>query len=143
MKHLRTTTFISSFFILLGSVGCAPSLSLYDQYALAQAISVKVDALNLMDQATDDYQAHQKEIAALNTEIEKIYEYDKWRTKDSLTIKQWDILKNPDGHLLGGFLSNWKKHGKESSVFIGDKKIEVSAAFDQIIKLELAKNKSK
>jgi len=137
----KKTVFFFSFVVLISMAGCTPTISLYDQYAYAQAISVKVDALNLMDLATEDYQSHQKEIAALNVEIQKIYEYDQRRTKDSLTVKQWDILKNPNGHLLGSFLNNWKTSGKLSTVYIGDKKTTVTVAFDEIIKLENHKNK--
>ena len=140
---LKKIALLLAFAVIIGDIGCMPTIALYDQYAYIQAISVKVDALNLIDLATEDYQSHQKEITALNTEIQKVYEYDIRRSKDSLTVKQWDILKNPSGHLLGSFFSHWKNSGKLSSTYIDDKKTIICAAFDQIIKLEVHKNKAK
>jgi hypothetical protein len=36
-----------------------------------------VDALNLMSLATDDYNLHTEEVKKVQTQIEKIYEYEK------------------------------------------------------------------
>lgn len=129
--------------ILSCLASCAPTIALYDQYAYTQTTSAKVDALNVMGMATESYSSHQKDVAALTTEIQKLYEYDKGRAKNQLTVKQWDILMNDStGHLLGGFLKRWQMKGTLSADFISDNKTNVAMAFDQIIKLELNKNKS-
>jgi hypothetical protein len=122
---------------------CAPTIALYDQYAYTQSTSAKVDALNVMGMATENYSSHQKDVTALTTELQKLYEYDKGRAKNQLTIKQWDIVMDSTGHLLGGFLKMWQTKGTLSTTFINDNKSNVALAFDQIIKLELSKNKSK
>jgi len=59
-------------FIFLGS--CAPLISTFDQYAYIQTTSLKVDALNLMDRATEDYTAHEQEVKAVLTKLDKAYE---------------------------------------------------------------------
>jgi hypothetical protein len=53
------------------------TISKFDQYAYTQATSIKVDALNLMSLATDDYNLHTEEVKKVQTQIEKIYEYEK------------------------------------------------------------------
>ena len=129
--------------IIICLVSCAPTLSLYDQYAYTQTTSVKVDVLDVMSLATEGYSSHQKDVSALTTEIQKLYEYDKGRAKNELTIKQWNLLTDSTGHLLGGFLKLWKSKGTLSPTFINDSKANVVLTFDEIIKLELGKNKSK
>jgi len=139
---IKKTLLFFLMLVLMVPIGCAPTLSLYDQYAYTQTTSIKVDVLNLMDLATEDYQSHVKDITSVNTEIQKMYEYDKGRTKDSLTIKQWNILVDPK-NLYGRFLNDWKTSGHLSATFIGDKKTNVTAAFDEIVKLENGKNRAK
>jgi hypothetical protein len=138
-NQIANCTIIS---ILLFTAGCKPTISLYDQYAYTQATSIKVDALNVMDLATDPYPSHLKEISDLNTEIQKMYEYDKNRPNNEKTTQQWSILIDSTGKLLGGFLTKWKAETKESAVYVREKKKEISLGFDQIIQLEIAKNKS-
>ena len=102
--NFKTIAFIFGMFAL---VACA-TISNFDQQAYVYTTSVKVDALNLMDQATTDFAGHSKEVKELQTQLQKIYEYEKNRPKNEITLKQWDILLNPDGHLLGGFLKRWE-----------------------------------
>jgi hypothetical protein len=52
------------------------TISKFDQYAYTQATSIKVDALNLMSLATDEYTNHTEEVKKMQTEIQKIYEYE-------------------------------------------------------------------
>lgn len=127
-------------FVILSLAGCA-TISSFDQYAYAQTTSAKVDALNLMSKATTDYQKNEKSVVALQTELDKIYEYEKNRPKNEITVKMWKILLNKNGHLLGGFLIRWKKEGHLNKIFITEEKKLVGSAFDQIAGLESHKIK--
>jgi hypothetical protein len=113
----------------------------YDQVAYEHATSAKVDTLALMDKATGSYDDHQKEIEALVLELNKAYEYDRGRALNKLTVAQWDILRDPNRNLVGGFLKLWKTKGSLGATFIAEKKQQVSDAFDQIIALESGKSK--
>jgi hypothetical protein len=114
----------------------------YDQVAYEHSTSAKVDTIALMDKATGSYQDHQKEIEALITELNKAYEYDRGRALNKFTVSQWDVLRDPNRNLVGGFLKMWKAKGSLSAAFITEKKAQIAEAFDQIIALESGKQKS-
>lgn len=113
----------------------------YDQVAYEHATSAKVDTLALMDKATGNYDEHQKEVEALITELNKAYEYDRGRPLNKITVAQWDVLRDPNRNLVGGFLKMWKTKGNLSATFIAEKKLQIGDAFDQIIALESGKQK--
>jgi len=52
--------------LLFSFVGCS-SISTFDQHAYIQTTSLKVDALNLMAQATDSFSIHAKNVAEVKT----------------------------------------------------------------------------
>src|SRR5438270_4395222 len=100
----------------------------YDQVAYEHATSAKVDTLALMDKATGSYDEHQKEVEALVTELNKAYEYDRGRSLNKLTVTQWDILRDPNGNLVGGFLKMWKAKGSLGATFVAEKKLQIGKA---------------
>jgi len=122
-------------------LGCSPTISTFDQNAYTQVTSLKVDALDLMSKATDDYATHETEVKAIQLNIDKAIEYDKHRPHNEITTKMWAIINDPDGHLFGGFLVKWKKDGKCGAAFVVDKKKQIGSAFDQIAELESKKIK--
>jgi hypothetical protein len=124
----------------LATAACS-TISTYDQAAYEHATSAKVDTLTLMDKATENYNDHLKEIEALATELNKAYEYDRGRPLNRITVAQWDILRDPNRNLVGGFLKMWKSKGSLSATFIAEKKTQIAEAFDQIIQLESGKIK--
>ena len=111
----------------------------YDQVAYEHATSAKVDTLALMDKATSSFTEHGKEVEALMLELAKAYEYDRGRQLNKITVAQWDVLRDPNRNLVGGFLKMWKAKGSLSVTFIAEKKKQVGDAFDQIIQLESGK----
>jgi hypothetical protein len=135
---LKTIAFI---FGLFAFVGCA-TISNFDQQAYIYTTSVKVDALNVMELATTDFAAHSKEVKELQTQLQKIYEYEKNRPKNEITLKQWDILLDPEGHLLGGYLKRWETQKTLSKTLVTEAKKLVDKAFDQIAGLESKKIKA-
>ena len=126
--------------LILSFTSCV-SISSFDQYAYAQTISVKVDGLNIMDLANEDFSIHQASVNDYRTQLRKVYEYEKNRPKNEITIQLWNKLLDPDGHLLGGFLVRWEKESKLSETFITEEKKLVDNAFDQIAGLESKKIK--
>lgn len=125
--------------LILG--GCK-TISGYDQYAYAQGTALKVDALNLMDKATANFASQQAGIDDITTRIEKAYEYEKHRPKNAITVKMWELLKDPDRNLFGGFLKRWKEKDTLPTTFINEARIQVGEAFDMIVELESQKIKA-
>jgi hypothetical protein len=125
-------------FVLAGCTLIAP----YDRAAYEHATNAKVDTLALMSKATGTYDEHEKEVEALVRQLDKAYEYDRGRQLNQVTAAQWDVLRDPDRDLVGGFLKMWKAKGTLSATFIAEKKKQVGGAFDQIIQLESGKLKS-
>jgi hypothetical protein len=120
--------------------GCA-TISRYDQYAYSQAISIKVDALNLMDSATGSYQQHKPAVSDIMTTMQKIYEYEKNRPKNTISEKMWSMMRDTSGHLYGGFIKRWQKENSLDQVFIQESKRLIGQSFDQISQLESGKIK--
>jgi hypothetical protein len=139
MKTVVPRNLILSLALL--SLAACSLIAHYDQVAYEHATSAKVDTLALMDKATGSYSDHQKEIEAMVIELNKAYEYDRGRELNKITVAQWDILRDPNGNLVGGFLRMWKARGSLSPTFISEKKLQIGKAFDQIIALESGKNK--
>ncbi len=59
-----------------------------------------------------------------------------------MTVKMWGLLLNPQGDLLGGFVSEWKQSRQLKPKYVADKQVQVSRAFDTIIGLESGKIKT-
>ena len=125
---------------LLALASCS-TISTYDQAAYEHATSAKVDTLALIDKATESYSAHEKEVIAVRTELEKAYEYDLGRPLNKITVAQWAILLDPERNLVGGFLKMWKNKDTVGAAFVAEKKKQIGEAFDQIIGLESGKIK--
>ena len=115
------------------------SVSYYDQYAYTLGTSLKVDALALMDKATDNFQNHAVEVEELKIKIDKAYEYEIGRPNNDITIKMWQILRDPEKKLLGGFLKRWEAENTLSRAFIDEVKINIGKGFDLINHLESEK----
>ena len=117
------------------------TISKFDQYAYTQATSIKVDALQVMGQATGDYQLHTAEVSVVQTNISKMFEYEKNRPKNGVTEKMWTLLQDSTGHLFGGFIKRWQTEGKLDTVFVKEAQLLVGSSFDQISQLESGKIK--
>jgi hypothetical protein len=137
MKH-KIVVAIALFFLVQS---CATLISPYDHYSYVQTISVKVDALNLMDLATDSFRLHKKEIAKVQSDIQKMYEYEKYRPKNETTTKMWQTIMDTTGNSFAGFIVKWQKDKILNPTYIENKKPQVATSFDQVIQLEAGKIK--
>jgi hypothetical protein len=95
-----------------------------------------------MDKATDSYSAHVKEIESVSLTIDKAYEYDRGRMLNTITVQQWEILRDPNRNLFGGFLRRWREKGSLRPDYVAEKKRDIADAFDQITGLEIGKRKA-
>lgn len=138
---LRRCAFAGLLLMVLFLVGCPRLIAPYRPEAYDKATSLKVEALNLMDQAAEPYAQHQAAAETLRLNLEKAYEDAKGIPKNELAAQMWQILKDPQGNLLGGFLAAWQQKSVLKKPFIDEKKAQVSDAFDKIIALEIGKSK--
>lgn len=127
----------SSILFIIG--GCSSLISSYDQYSYTQTTSLKIDALNLMNEANEDYKLHETEAKWVILNIQKLMEYEKHLPKNTITMNQWVLLSDTNGNLFGGFLKEWKVKHILKPAFITNKQEQVSRGFDAIIKLETSK----
>ena len=135
-----TTTKILVFGALLLLASCS-TISKFDQYAYSQTTSLKVDVLNVMGNATDSFSVHEADVLKIQTEMSKMYEYEKNRPKNIISEKMWTVLNDSTGHLFGGFVTRWKKEGKLDDVFVKESQNVIGSSFDQISQLESGKIK--
>jgi len=120
-------------------ISSCSSISVFNPEAYKQAVDLKVESINLMSFATMPYTDFEDNIDFLDTELSKAYEFSKGRPDNEISTKQWEILINPDGNLLGGFLKRWEEEGTLSQMFVTEMQTLVSDAFDTIIGLESGK----
>lgn len=127
--------------IVLFLTACAPTISPYSAVAYEQATSLKVEALAVMDRATEPYEAHAAEADALRLRLAKAHEYARGRPRNEESTRQWAILIDPERNLLGGFLRRWQERSTLSTTFVAEAKRLVADGFDTIIGLESGKIK--
>jgi hypothetical protein len=140
-KQKCTPVFISVLFICLAA--CAPLIGPYSPTAYKNATSLKAETLVLMDKATEPYAKYEQKVESLMVGINKAYEYVHGIPSDDLSARQWEILKNPDGNLLGRFFYRWKAKGTLGRAYIDEFRGIVSDAFDEIICLEANKKSAR
>jgi hypothetical protein len=140
LEHIRSVRSIAAAFAICSLVACN-TIAPFDQAAYDKGTGAKAEALALMGKATGSYTSHLAEIEKVNLTIDKAYEYDKGRSKNAITIQQWEILRDPDKHLFGGFIRRWREKGSLNSEYINEKKKDIADAFDQITGLEIGKRK--
>lgn len=128
--------------LLTVSVAACTHIALYDQRSYELATSTKAEALITMNMATEPYLQHQHEVAALQLDMQKAYEYAHGQRKNEVIGQMWAKLNDPEGEALGGFLRRWKASGTLSEQYVAQKKLQIAEDFDQIIDLERGKNRS-
>ncbi|MGB5286994.1 MAG: hypothetical protein WBQ32_06560 [Ignavibacteriaceae bacterium] len=128
------------FFVIIGLLfNACSSVSVYSPEAYKQAVDLKIESLNLMLFATMPYSDYEEDVAFLETELSKAYEFAKGRPNNEISANQWEILIDEDRNLLGGFLKRWEEEETLSEMFVSEAQLLVSDAFDTIIGLESGK----
>ena len=143
MNFLSSNSRIGLFALLMMyvTVSCSSMQAAFSEQAYQQAVNLKVESLNMMDKATQLYELHEEEVQALKIELQKAYEYAKSRPNNSESMRQWEIMIDPEGSLLGGFISMWKERGQISTTMVEQSKGNIEEGFDIIMELESGKRK--
>lgn len=146
--HIQRTTGLKwvralCFVLLIG--GCAPLISEYSLDAYKNATSLKAETLALIDKSGEKFSAHRPEVDALTIKIDSAFEFAAGIPNNQVSAAQWQVLRNPEGNLYGGFVRTWSgsKQGILSPAYRAGKRKEISDAFDKIICLEVNKKDAK
>src|SRR4030095_7496367 len=95
------------FFIsLLVFTGCS-SISIYDYHSYETATSLKAEVSSLINNGTGEFSKYETIVNELTLKIEKAYEYEKGKPKNSITARMWEKMKDPNGGLYGEFIKLW------------------------------------
>lgn len=138
LAKLRKLLFPLLFTLALFSGACAITAP-YDQYVYAQTTGLKVDALKLMEKAERPFDAQKEFIDKFTDQWDKLYEYELHRKNNGIRITMWNLLRNPERNLMGGFLKRWKTDSVLSPAFISEAQTQVGKAIDQLSELESGK----
>jgi len=143
MNFLSSNSRIGLYALLMMyvTVSCSSMQAAFSEQAYQQAVNLKVESLNMMNEATQLYELHEEKVQVLKIELQKAYEYAKSRPNNSESMRQWEIMIDPDGSLLGGFISMWKERGQISSTMVEQSKGNIEEGFDIIMELESGKRK--
>lgn len=138
--------------VLLSLAGCKSLITTYDAYSYTQLASLKVEVVNMMQKATDDYSNHAAEVEAVSVKLQKAFEYDTHKPKNAVMAKMWqflyDALLSEDMEGIAGrqhkkgFFSNWRESKMKSPVFVEEaRKSIIAPMFDLLLELESKKLK--
>ena len=135
MKPIRA--FIPLLFVILTALQACVTTAPFDQYAYATA--AKVEAMDLISNATVPYSDFAAKAKDMELKLQKIYEYEKNRPKNGITVKMWELMLNPDKRLYAGFIKRWQAESKLSKTFVEEAGKLIASGFDKIAELESKK----
>ena len=111
----------------------------FDQYAYAQTTAAKVEAIDLISNATQNVSGFTDRIRDVDLKLKKIYEYEKNRPNNGITVKMWELLLDPEKRLYGGFIKRWQTDSTLSKAFVEEASKLIGSGFDKVAELESKK----
>ena len=123
-----------SLFITLFILGCV-STPPFDQTEYDRAITLKIDALSLLENASKDFQLYQDEVSKIRKDMAFLLEYAKRKPNNERYIALIKDMYDPEGVLLGKILSDWELRGTLGKAYAEGFSSNISDAFDEMIDL--------
>lgn len=127
---------------VLAPIACAPVAPPPNPAAQVAAASLKAQTLSLLDVAGDPYANHAAEVDALTARIDAAASAAAADPLNTVSARQWAVLRDPDRALYGGTIALWRSQGALSPAFRDQKKIQIGRAFDYILCLEANKRRA-
>ncbi len=121
---------------------CDPLISPFQEESYKNATTLKAQSLALIAKSSEPYSRHKTEAETLAVNVDAAFEYANGLPRNDVVTEQWDILRNPDRNLLGGFLKMWRERGSLSPFLRNEIAAQVSSAFDTIICVEINKKEA-
>lgn len=119
--------------------GCSPTVAPFSARAYEMAVDIKVDASRVVTRAEEPFDRHRSRVESLRIRMQKAEEYAKGRPRNEHSSRQWSIMNDPNGFMLGGFLARWEAEDSLSHAFIVEAGSLIEEGFDAIIGLESGK----
>lgn len=118
----------------------------YSLQAYTYATEAKAKTLKLVSKANGSYSANRAAAEALLLDMDVAYEFANGIENNEEAAQIWDKLRDPDGNLVGGFLSAWRTEFpggvSADSEFIKEFKKNITFSFDRLICLEANKGEA-
>lgn len=110
--------------------GCA-TITKFDQNSYNAAQELKAEALATMAHPTPTM------VDGLRARLDAQVAYEAGKGKaNAISAAQWKLLGRTDGHLLGGWIKEYRAGQVMSPAYVEEKQAQVGRAFDEILKLE-------
>ncbi len=138
----RTALVLTLLLPALAPVACAPVAPPPNPAAQVDAAGIKAQTLSLLDAAGDPYAGHAAEVTALTARIDAAASAAAADPLNTLSARQWAVLRDPSRALYGGTMALWRSQGALSPTFRDQKKIQIGRAFDYILCLEANKGQA-
>lgn len=139
MKNLITRLLLT--FMAAALVGCA-AMSNFDQNSYDAATRIKKQAATLVLKATVPEPNFDTEVQSLKAELASAAAYEGGKGKsNTISSTQWSVMADENRDLLAGFLKAWIGGKTFSPKYLEEKNKQIQDGFDQILKLEGAKDK--
>jgi hypothetical protein len=114
----------------------------YSLQAYENATTLKAETLALVAKSGQPFSANREAVEALSVKIDAAYEFAAGTSKDSPSALQWQLMRDPNVNLFGGFVRYWQKRGTLKPTMRQQTADQMSAAFDHIICLEANKKET-
>jgi hypothetical protein len=122
-------------------VNCSMFKPRFDPVGHQYAVTIKQEALALLDRAGESFSLHQEDVYLLMTRVERAYENARVKYKNDGVTGIWDVMRSPEANRLARFMLDWEKEDILDKDYIADAKKLLQENFDLLIKIEENKKK--
>jgi len=93
----------------------------------------------MMSNAIDPFKNHEGEVTTLKSDIENASSHSASLKNNNESVKIWGIIKDPNGHSFGGFLTRWQQNDTINIIMIEQSKSEIAKHYNTLIENEKSK----
>ena len=138
-RFMRFLPVLSLLLILLSN--CSMFKPKFDPVGHQYAVTIKKEALALIDKAGESYSLHRDEVYLLMTRVERAYENARLKYKNDGVTGIWDVMRSPEANRLARFMLDWEKEDILDDTYREEAKKLLQENFDLLIKVEESKKK--
>lgn len=113
----------------------------YDPVGLQNVLFVKAESQELLTTAAkeESFSPYRDRVYRLMTGVERAYEHARSRPKNSAVTASWDLIRNPRGESLAGFMALWEREDILTSKIVDGYKESIIQLCDTIEQVERKK----
>ncbi|MEI6892640.1 MAG: hypothetical protein V5783_10765, partial [Pontiella sp.] len=95
----------------------------------------------LAERSVEHYTNHIAEAESILVQVRKAHEYAKGIPDNEMTVAQWELVADPSGGGIVGYIGDWKEVGQFAEFEVEESLPMLGKQFDELIALEAAKLK--